>query len=89
MTDDESVIFTIDGLPAVYDNEAGAWRPYRCPTFCDDDCEALCHEGHQVTWKRDHDLTVCEAMQTPAGTWSTASIDSRGWGVVEPQEGPP
>lgn len=26
-----------------------------CPTPCDDDCDALCHEGHQVGYKRDHE----------------------------------
>lgn len=30
-----------------------------CPTPCDDDCEALCHEGHQVPWKREHDPEHC------------------------------
>lgn len=31
-----------------------------CPTPCDDDCEALCHEGHQVPFKRTHDPEECE-----------------------------
>jgi hypothetical protein len=34
---------------------------YTCPTGCDDDCEAICHEGHQVPWKRMHPVEICEA----------------------------
>jgi hypothetical protein len=29
-------------------------RLAECPTPCDDDCEAECHELHQVSWKRTH-----------------------------------
>lgn len=32
---------------------------YRCPTDCDPDCEALCHEGHQVNAKQLHDVQEC------------------------------
>lgn len=32
---------------------------YRCPTPCDDDCTAGCHEAHQPKWKRDHDPMAC------------------------------
>jgi hypothetical protein len=28
----------------------------RCPTPCDDDCDAPCHEEHQPSWKRTHAL---------------------------------
>jgi hypothetical protein len=34
-------------------------EPGTCPTPCDDDCEAPCHEAHSVTWKRDHDVGEC------------------------------
>jgi hypothetical protein len=34
---------------------------YVCPTGCDDDCDAPCHESHQVTWKRMHPVDLCEA----------------------------
>lgn len=30
-----------------------------CPTPCDDDCDVLCHEGHEVTWKREHQPEDC------------------------------
>lgn len=31
-----------------------------CPTPCDHDCEALCHEAHKPRWKRSHIVKVCE-----------------------------
>lgn len=40
-----------------------AENDYTCPTLCDDDCDALCHEGHQVLAKRRHDQADCEARQ--------------------------
>jgi hypothetical protein len=39
---------------------SGYGDPYRCPTLCDDDCEALCHEGHEVGYKQRHDVAECE-----------------------------
>jgi hypothetical protein len=30
-----------------------------CPTPCDSDCEASCHETHQVRWKRGHQPWAC------------------------------
>jgi hypothetical protein len=30
-----------------------------CPTPCDDDCDAPCHEAHEVKWKRDHEPEEC------------------------------
>lgn len=30
-----------------------------CPTPCDDDCEATCHEAHQIRSKREHDVETC------------------------------
>lgn len=37
-----------------------------CPTGCDDDCEATCHETHEVRAKRLHHPCICyleEAIQ--------------------------
>lgn len=31
----------------------------KCPTECDDDCEAVCHEDHQVDFKKDHSRKEC------------------------------
>ena len=30
-----------------------------CPTPCDDDCDADCHEWHEVAYKREHDPYTC------------------------------
>ncbi|MER6778438.1 MULTISPECIES: hypothetical protein [unclassified Streptomyces] len=37
-----------------------------CPTDCDDDCDALCHEGHYVPWRRQHQPEDCPASTEPA-----------------------
>lgn len=34
-------------------------RLYICPTICDDDCDATCHEAHEVPWKRQHNVEGC------------------------------
>lgn len=34
---------------------------YVCPTECDDDCDAPCHESHEVIQKRMHPVEICEA----------------------------
>lgn len=34
----------------------------RCPTDCDPDCEATCHEYHQVTRRREHDPEKCRGV---------------------------
>lgn len=34
---------------------------YTCPTSCDDDCDAPCHESHQVLAKRMHPVEICKA----------------------------
>lgn len=34
-----------------------------CPTACDDDCDAVCHEGHQIERKRWHSVEWCQQMQ--------------------------
>ena len=34
---------------------------YVCPTECDDDCDAPCHESHEVLTKRMHPVDICEA----------------------------
>lgn len=31
----------------------------KCPTPCDDDCEAACHEAHLAPRLRDHDPDEC------------------------------
>jgi hypothetical protein len=35
-----------------------------CPTPCDDDCEAACHEWHYVHWKREHNPQACPTSFT-------------------------
>lgn len=42
------------------------FRTYRCPTPCDSDCEARCHEGHQVGYKQTHDIAECQARSAAA-----------------------
>ncbi len=32
---------------------------YHCPTPCDPDCDAACHESHLPAFKRDHDPMRC------------------------------
>jgi hypothetical protein len=34
---------------------------YTCPTPCDDDCEAPCHEAHAADIDRHHPVDLCEA----------------------------
>jgi len=34
---------------------------YVCPTECDDDCEAPCHESHEILTRRAHPVEICEA----------------------------
>lgn len=34
----------------------------KCPTPCDDDCEAECHQWHVPRWKRDHQPEDCPAQ---------------------------
>jgi len=36
-----------------------------CPTLCDEDCEVDCHEGHQVSYKRDHEPEDCPGKCDP------------------------
>jgi len=38
-------------------------EPTVCPSECDDDCEAPCHEEHAVPWKRHHDPQDCPSRQ--------------------------
>lgn len=33
-----------------------------CPTSCDPDCDAVCHEIHLPEWKRDHNPRLCLAQ---------------------------
>lgn len=57
-------------FPAEAPNEAqrpaGGFGAYRCPTLCDDDCEARCHEGHEVSYKQRHDVAECQARSAGA-----------------------
>jgi len=32
----------------------------QCPTLCDYDCLDVCHEGHAIPRRRDHDPDDCE-----------------------------
>jgi len=34
---------------------------YRCPTPCDSECDAPCHEVHEVTYKREHNPRDCRS----------------------------
>jgi hypothetical protein len=36
---------------------------YQCPTACDPDCTASCHERHKPTYHRDHNPEECEQRQ--------------------------
>jgi hypothetical protein len=38
-------------------------RGQGCPTPCDLDCAAICHEVHEVSFKRDHSPEDCRATQ--------------------------
>lgn len=40
--------------------ETEAWAPHTCPTACDPDCDAACHEVHAVRWRRTHNVADCE-----------------------------
>lgn len=40
-------------------------RHSKCPTPCDDDCEAGCHEVHQVAAKRTHLVADCPPRKRP------------------------
>lgn len=57
---------TLNGVPVVWSEDYDALVAC-CPTKCDPDCELIeakgCHEGHQATWKRSHDVITCEARQ--------------------------
>lgn len=37
----------------------GGWSGLRCPTPCDSDCGADCHESHEVSQKRAHEVDKC------------------------------
>lgn len=34
-----------------------------CPTDCDDDCDALCHEWHAIPSRRDHQPDQCPSAE--------------------------
>lgn len=56
-----------------------------CPTPCDDDCTAACHETHQVTRKREHDpetcgtRVTCEPYANRQGWWHTPGCEHVDW----------
>jgi len=33
-----------------------------CPSECDENCTAICHESHQVDYKREHDVVTCPGV---------------------------
>lgn len=37
-----------------------------CPTDCDDNCDAPCHEWHQPTYRRDHRPDECPSVERHA-----------------------
>jgi hypothetical protein len=39
-----------------------------CPTLCDDNCEATCHEAHDPWWKRIHQPHNCPSAALNAKT---------------------
>lgn len=45
-----------------------------CPTPCDDDCDAPCHEGHAVPWKRQHQVEDCLTAQRDAARAETIRL---------------
>jgi hypothetical protein len=51
-------ILAIDGVAAP---ATRASEP--CPTPCDPDCVAACHEGHHPRWKRSHEPADCVASR--------------------------
>lgn len=44
-------------------HECEARRDDTCPTICDPDCEAICHESHEVRWKREHQPEQCPSTK--------------------------
>ena len=40
----------------------------RCPTPCDADCDAVCHEGHKVGARRLHDPDQCPYIRNTGDT---------------------
>lgn len=53
----ESVEFTEEGAPRITIRASALAGP--CPTECDDDCGAECHEYHYVRWRRQHEAGSC------------------------------
>jgi hypothetical protein len=50
------------GRPARIPPYCSQHRGYKCPTLCDDDCPALCHEVHEVDFNREHDVDTCKLL---------------------------
>lgn len=56
--DPEGTLDQIEGLKCLDCDQLAVVVP-TCPTPCDADCVAPCHEGHQVVWKREHQPKDC------------------------------
>lgn len=50
---------------------------YRCPTPCDSDCEARCHEGHEVSYKQRHNVAECQARRAAAEAYARFAPQAR------------
>lgn len=61
-----SVANETSGPEFVAQRPAEDFRTYRCPTPCDTDCEAPCHEVHQVGYKRTHSTAECQVRRAAA-----------------------
>jgi hypothetical protein len=56
-TEEQHALVSDDGVAAP------ATQASECPTACDPDCVAACHEGHQPRWKRSHEPADCTASR--------------------------
>lgn len=51
-----------------------------CPTPCDDDCDAGCHEHHNVIWRRDHQPEDCPAVTPESPEDARTGVSAEGDG---------
>lgn len=49
--------------------------PGACPTLCDNDCDAACHEEHEVSYKRTHQPPKNADIDTQTGCCARDGID--------------
>jgi len=47
------------------DRAAASGDDRRCPSVCDPDCDATCHEAHQPRIKQQHDPVTCSGADQP------------------------